>query len=275
MSLGYADGAMLHYRWARRLGVAAAWLLAVPLIAQIGRGPIPPRPPVDAEQIADGKRLFEGHCVGCHGPEGRGALGPNLASPKLAHATDARSLFLVIDRGLPGTEMPSGWQLHDQEVWKITAYVESLGKTEPEPLPGDPTAGKAVYESKGNCAGCHWLNGAGGRQGPDLSEIGASRSLAHLRESLADPGAGVPRGFLLVTAVHSDGRKTQGVRLGEGPFTIQLRDFSDKLHSLNKSELGEVIRRDGESSMPAYGALLSEKEIDDVVSYLATLQGGS
>jgi putative heme-binding domain-containing protein len=255
--------------------ISTAALAVVSLSAQFERGPIPERPEVNEQEIADGKRLFDGHCGGCHGPGGRGALGPNLARPKLSRATDAESLFLIIDLGIEGTEMPRGGQLHDLEIWKITAYVESLGKLDPEPLPGDPIAGKHVYESKGNCATCHWLNGSGGRQGPELSEIGAARSVAHLRQALLEPSAAVPRRFLLVTATHKDGRRIQGVRLYDGPFSIQIRDFSDKLHSLMKSELTEVVRREGESSMPSYASTLSNTEVNDLVAYLATLQGGS
>ena len=260
-------------RLCRLISVAA--LAVVSLSAQFERGPIPERPEVNAQEIADGKRLFDGHCAGCHGPGGRGALGPNLAKPRLSRVTDAESLFLIIDLGIQGTEMPRGGQLHDREIWKIAGYVESLGKLDPEPLPGDPVAGKLVYESKGNCAACHWLDGSGGRQGPELSEIGAARSVAHLRQSLLEPSAAVPRRFMLVTAIHNDGRRIQGVRLYDGPFSIQIRDFSDKLHSLPKSELTAVVKRAGESSMPSYAATLSNTEIDDLVAYLATLQGGS
>lgn len=255
--------------------VAAAALAVSPLAAQLEREPIPERPEVTEQEIADGMRLFDGHCAGCHGPGGRGALGPNLARPKLSRATDSESLFLIIDLGIQGTEMPRGGQLHDREIWKITAYVESLGKLDPEPLPGDPVAGKRVYESKGNCAACHWLNGSGGRQGPELTEIGASRSIAHLRQALLDPPAAVPRGFMLVTASHRDGRRIQGVRLYDGPFSIQIRDLSDGLHSLMKAELTEIVKREGESPMPSYASTLSNTEIDDLVAYLATLQGGS
>ena len=260
-------------RLCRLISVAA--LAVVSLAAQFEREPIPERPEVNEQEIAEGKRLFDGHCAGCHGPGGRGSLGPNLARPKLSRATDAESLFLIIDLGIQGTEMPRGGQLHDREIWKITAYVESLGKLDPEPLPGDPAAGKRVYESKGNCAACHWLNGSGGRQGPELSEIGAARSVAHLRQALVEPSAAVPRRFMLVTAIHNDGRCIQGVRLYDGPFSIQIRDFSDTLHSLMKSELTAVVKRAGESSMPSYAATLSNTEIDDLVAYLATLQGGS
>jgi putative heme-binding domain-containing protein len=255
--------------------ISAAVLAAVSLPAQVERGPIPERPEITGQEIAEGKRLYDGHCAGCHGPGGGGALGPNLARPKLNRAKDSEALFLIISLGIPGTEMPRGGQLHDREIWKIAAYVESLGKLDPEPLPGDPLAGKRVYEAKGNCAACHWLNGSGGRQGPELSEIGAARSVAHLRQALLEPSAAVPRGFLLVTAIHKDGRRIQGVRLSDGPFSIQIRDFSDKLHSFMKSDLTEVVKRQGESSMPSYASTLSNTEIDDLVAYLATLQGGS
>lgn len=236
---------------------------------------IPPRPPVTPDEIASGKRLFQGHCGGCHGPEGRGERGPNLARPSLSHVQDAQSLFLVIDLGIEGTEMPRGWQLHDSEIWKIAAYVESLGRTEPEPLPGDAERGKDLYHGKGNCSSCHWLAGEGGRQGPDLTEIGASRSLAYLRQALLEPAAAVPKNFLLVTAVGRNGERIRGVRLNEGAFTIQVRDFGDTLHSLRKEDLAELHRQIGESSMPPYGETFTTTEIDDLVSFLASQRGGS
>ena len=247
-------------------------LAAAALQAQVGRKePIPPRPPVDAQEIAQGKRLFDGHCAACHGPEGRGAQGPNLAVPDLTRARGAQALFLVIDLGIPGTEMPRGGQLHDSEIWKIAAYVESIGQAEPEPLPGDPQAGKRLYAGKGNCAACHWLDGGGGRQGPELSGIGSRRSLAHLRQSLTDPAASVSADYLPVTAVVG-GRRIRGIRLNEDPFTIQIRDSSDALLSMRKAGLDALDKHKGESSMPPYGSVFSDAELDDLVSYLASLR---
>ena len=255
------------------LGMLAAALLPAQVIQR--RAPIPPRPQVTAEEIAEGKRLFQGHCGGCHGPEGGGARGPNLARPKLRHAADPESLFLVIDLGIEGTEMPRGGQLHDREIWKIAAYVESLGQTKPEPLPGDAKTGEEVYYGKGNCAACHWLDGEGGRQGPDLSGIGARRGLDHLRQSLLEPAAAFPEGFLMVSVVGKDGRRIRGIRLNEDAFTIQLRDFSETLHSLRKQDLAELNKHKGESSMPAYSDTLTTAEIDDLISFLASQRGGS
>lgn len=255
------------------LGVLTAALLPAQTIPR--RLPIPPRPPVTGDEIAAGKRLFQGHCGGCHGPQGGGARGPNLARPKLSRAADSESLFLVIDLGIEGTEMPRGGQLHDLEIWKVVAFVESLGQLEPEPLPGDAKNGEELYYERGNCTACHWLNGGGGRQGPDLTDIGARRSVDYLRESLLKPAATFPEGYLIVSVVAKDGRRVRGTRLNEDTFTIQLRDSSEKLHSFRKEDLAELNRHKGESSMPAYTETLTKDEIDDVVSFMASQRGGS
>ena len=254
------------------LGLLAAALLP----AQTRyRAPSPPQPPVTAEEIAAGKRLYQGHCGGCHGPQGGGARGPNLVRPKLSRAPDSQSLFAVITRGIPGTEMPSSRQLHGLEVWKIVAFVESLGQIEQAPLPGDPKSGEDIYYGSGNCSACHWLNGDGARHGPELSGIGLRRSVDYLREALLDPAATFPDRYLLLSVVVKDGRRVRGIRLNEDAFTIQLRDFSEKLHSFLKEDLVELNRLKGESSMPGYKETLTKAQIDDVVSFMASQQGGS
>ena len=254
------------------LGLLAAALLP----AQTRyRAPVPPQPPVTAEEIAAGKRLFQGHCGGCHGPQGGGARGPNLARPKLGRAPDSQSLFAVITLGIPGTEMPGSRQLHSLEVWKIVAFVESLGQIEQAPLPGDPKSGEDIYYGGGNCSACHWLNGDGARHGPELSGIGLRRSVDYLREALLDPAATFPDRYLLLSVVAKDGRRVRGIRLNEDAFTIQLRDFSEKLHSFLKEDLVELNKLKGESSMPGYKEKLTKAQIDDVVSFMASQQGGS
>lgn len=166
--------------------------------------------------------------------------------------------------------MPRARQLHTQQVWNIVSYVEALATTEPAPVTGNPALGRDIYFGKGNCAACHWLDGAGGRQGPDLTGIGLLRGADNLRESIVDPAAKLPPGFLVVSAVRHDGTSVQGVRLREDPFTIQVRDYSQNLHSLVKAELSSLEKVAGRSTMPSYGELLSSAEVDDLVAFLAT-----
>jgi len=226
--------------------------------------------PTSGQQIAEGKRLFEGHCGSCHGLNGQGSRGPDLTNPALRRDRNPGALFRVISDGIPGTEMPRA-KLHEQEVWRVIAYLGTLIQTEPEPLAGDFQRGKALYYGPGACSSCHWLHGSGGRSGPELSAIGRSRAASHLRQSLVDPGADLPPGYQIVSAVLADGSTLEGLRLSEDPFTIQLRGDDDELHSLDKSSLRRLDKTADESSMPSYAETFTAAEIEDVVAFLAAL----
>lgn len=226
-----------------------------------------------ANDLARGNKLFVAHCALCHGIGGTGGRGPSLTQPALARAADNQALFKVIRDGIEGTEMPDAWQLTDREIWQVAGYVRSLGRTAVAKVPGDPVRGKQYYEAKGGCAVCHILSGRGGAMGPDLTDIGARRSPAYLREALIDPGASVPERFLVVSIVTRDGQTVRGVRLNEDSFTIQLRDAGGVFHSFRKLELTELKKEFGVSLMPGYRESLTASEVDDLVAYLAGLRG--
>jgi putative heme-binding domain-containing protein len=116
------------------------------------------------------------------------------------------------------------------------------------------------------------IQGQGGSDGPDLTDIGARRSAAYLKDALLRPGGASPDGYLIVTARLRDGREVSGRRLNEDSFTIQLRDSREGLHSLRKSDLAELRKEFGKSEMPSYESL-SSSEIDDLIAYLSSLRG--
>src|SRR5689334_10923212 len=107
---------------------------------------IPKENPHQSEtDIAQGKRLFMGHCAPCHGPAGNGGKGANLARPTLPRAADDESLFRVIRNGLPGTEMPGAWEMIEHEIWQVAAFVRTLGRQAvEEQVPGDRARGEQL-----------------------------------------------------------------------------------------------------------------------------------
>jgi putative heme-binding domain-containing protein len=122
--------------------------------------------------------------------------------------------------------------------------------------------------------------------GPDLTDIGTRRGPENLRQSLLDPEAEVPDSFavyrrvifmpdnfLQVRLTTRDGRRISGVRVNEDAFTIQIREASDRIDSFRKDDLLELHKDWGKSPMPGYRGVLSDVEIQDVVAYLASLQG--
>jgi len=80
-------------------------------------------------------------------------------------------------------------------------------------------------------------------------------------------------GFRPVTLVARDGRRTRGVRKNEDPFSLQVMDSNERILSVDRSDLREVIE-DTRSLMPDYGAeRLTDSELDDLIRYLRSLSG--
>lgn len=229
-------------------------------------------PPATPEDLAAGEHFYDTECAYCHGPHGEGGRGATLARPRLLHAPDDAALFAVIESGIPDTEMPGHW-FAPHEIRQLAAYVRSLGRLTPQKIEGDPARGERLYLEKGKCVRCHTVNGRGGALGPDLTDIGARRSVPYLKESLLNPEAAVPDGFLQVELVMRNGRRIRGVRVNEDTFSIQIRDLSDNFHSYFRSELTDIIKQTGKSPMPSYNKLFTLDELNDLIAYLDSLRG--
>jgi len=228
--------------------------------------------PNSRADLLNGEKLFRVHCGLCHGLNGEGARGPMLTRAKLSRAPDDAALLKILEDGIRGTEMPGAGAMSDREMRQTAAYVRSLGKVTLKPVPGDAARGAEIYRGKGNCAGCHSIHGEGGVAGPDLSAIGDSRSAAYLRESIVNPAAAVPEGYLLVTVVPNNGQPVTGVRVNEDSFSIQIRDSAGRSYSFWKKDLAQVDKQPGKSHMPSYRGQLPDAELTDLVAYLASLK---
>ena len=242
-------------------------------------GPQPLAHP-SAADLASGAKVFTTYCSRCHGLDGTGGMGPPLARPRLRHATDEAGIISVLVNGIPGTAMAPAFWLSEPQTSQVAAYVRSLGTRPEEKLPGDPAHGREVYARAG-CAACHILKGEGVGIGPDLSDVGALRGSAFLRQSLIDPGAARPEkpvpyepygypAFLIVHAQPKSGPEVTGIRLNEDSFTIQIRDQQGRLQSLRKSDLDRLAAESGTSLMPSYRDLVNGRDLEDLVAFLMT-----
>lgn len=244
--------------------------LALGMQMVVGLDPTP-RPKLTARDLEHGRTLFQAQCAFCHGSDGAGGRGADLARPALRRAPTDEALFRIINRGIANTGMP-GSAMSSRETWQVVAFVRGLGRRRREPLPGDAGRGAQVYAARG-CASCHTIGGRGGPTGPDLTDVGARSSAAFLRQSILDPAADVPSGFMQVRAVTRDGQQLTGVRVNEDTFSIQFRDATGALHSFFKDELVEFAREPGKTPMPSYRERLEPGALDDLVAYLVSLEG--
>ncbi len=225
-------------------------------------------PRTSAADVAAGRETFHSHCSPCHGYNGEGGIGANLAAGYFYHGSTDDDLYRNITQGIPGTEMP-GLFYNGDRVWQIVAFIRSLHQPDVKP-PGDAARGAAVYKSSG-CAGCHRVNGAGGSLGPDLSDVGGFRSAAYLKESVLTPDASVPRKYWIASFDDASGQHVRGFVQNEDTYTIQIVDLKMQLHSYDKSSL-KNFRIEKKSAMPSYSGRLTDEQVQDLVAYLWTLR---
>ncbi len=83
-----------------------------------------------AQSIAEGAKLYEKHCVACHGESGKGGIGPHLTGSVRIHGNTDGEMFHVITDGVAGTAM-KGFkkELTEKMRWNLVNYIKSLGNT--------------------------------------------------------------------------------------------------------------------------------------------------
>ena len=248
-----------------RTALAVLLLTCSPLLGQVP----------DADP---GEGLFNSLCSRCHGIGGTGGEGPALQGVRFRTVDDSEGLGTVIMEGLGA--MPGHWWLDPGQIQDLSDYVWSLARVPAAAVPGDPEAGRYVFEERDRCLRCHIVDGEGTGFGPDLSDIGARRGPESLRLAVVAPGQELPRGeitphsnFLVVEVVRVDGPRVRGLRIREDAFHMTLRDRDGRYHSLARSEIDTVERFPSSSLMPDYARRLDETQIQDLVAYLSSLRG--
>lgn len=84
----------------------------------------------DRTALAEGKKLYENWCQGCHLPDGTGRIGPSLVGDDYTYervATDA-GMFEVIYGGAGGAMQSFSRRISQDDILKVIAYVRSLKK---------------------------------------------------------------------------------------------------------------------------------------------------
>jgi len=174
----------------------------------------------------------------------------------------------------------------DSETWALVAYLRSLAPVWAAKLDGDPAKGERIFAGAGGCGTCHLVNGRGGLLGPDLSRVGAARSVEYLVESIREPDKelsdgmldpnnhyGLPLVYDTVTVVLKNGDRVMGTAKNEDTFSVQLMDLKQELRFFEKKDVVEV-RHERKSLMPAYTEkMIGESELKDLVAYLVELRG--
>lgn len=106
---------------------ALVGLALLPSIAQ-AQDFKPPANLKSPEMVAEGRAFFNRRCAGrCHGVDGQEGEQNNSILVGKAYL-DPVFAYVTLITGRPGSAMPS-WKdrLSDDELWKVIAFVSSLG----------------------------------------------------------------------------------------------------------------------------------------------------
>ena len=91
--------------------------------------------PSDAESVEAGKKLYQRHCAGCHGPQGKGDGSLALSGGTPSDLTDDTwdygstdgEIFVVIRDGVSSDMLSYKDKLTEKQIWQVVNFIRSLG----------------------------------------------------------------------------------------------------------------------------------------------------
>ncbi|MBX9655030.1 HEAT repeat domain-containing protein [bacterium] len=153
-----------------------------------------------------------------------------------------------------------------EQTAKIDKLVERISSA-------DAGRGKDVFAgAKASCAACHAIGGQGGKIGPDLSKIGASRQPRDLLESVYFPSLSFARGFESYNVVTASGKVYSGIIARESTDAIWLRTADRSEVRIGRDEIDDLSPSQRSVMPEGLDKVLTEDELAELVAYLMTLK---
>jgi putative heme-binding domain-containing protein len=139
---------------------------------------------------------------------------------------------------------------------------------------GDVRRGHAVFHSaKATCSACHRMGHAGGTTGPNLSQIGESRTERDLLESILYPSLSFVRSYEPMQVLTVDGHTINCTIVDETPHEFVLATGPNQQVRVKREDV-EQIEPSTVSIMPnGLDGQLSVQELADLVAFLKHAKG--
>ena len=232
-----------------------------------GMGLAQDKPERAANLFAEGRDHFQLRCGGCHGGDGRGGeRGPDIITTPSARSRSVDEVRELIRGGLPDVGMP-GFALDEAEMDALVAFYRMQTAPASQTVTqGDVEVGEELFFGQANCHACHVRGGH--MVGPDLSDVGARRTLGELERDLSDPNAEVARSYHPVDAELGNGDRVRGFVRNQSTHDLQIQTLDGRWRLLSRGEVNEMNSH-SESPMPGFNG----EGFDDLIAYLSRLDG--
>jgi quinoprotein glucose dehydrogenase len=137
---------------------------------------------------------------------------------------------------------------------------------------GDPNRGRMIFywHESAQCMRCHSYDDRGGTAGPRLNGVASRITREQILQALITPSARLAPGYGIVTLELKNGEKISGTLKRESKTEVVVASGNDPEKTISVSDIAK--RTNAPSSMLDMKAILSKKEIRDVVAFLSTLK---
>ena len=187
----------------------------------------------------NGEQLYSNHCSACHGANGDGGVGVPLALPDFQYGVTNDYLEKTIRLGRPGRIMPAFTKLSNKEIKAIVKHIRTWAPGKPFKYSNKKINGNIKHGKQiyaKSCAACHGATGQGGK-GTGVT-FSRPRDFPVIAPALNNPGFLASAPDLMIKTVLMSGREGT-------PMLSFLKQG------------------------------LSEKDIDDVVTYVRSFEKSS
>jgi mono/diheme cytochrome c family protein len=248
----------------------------------------------DDQQIVDpaaanrGRSTYIAECITCHGPKARGGdQGADLVRSQIViHDRNGVELAQFLKKGHPMQSGKPSASLATAQIVDLANFLRerltdtlsrtpgNSGNPAPNILTGNAKAGEAFFNGVGKCSTCHNPTG-------DLKGFAARNDPVTIQQRFLFPGPVFGRGGrggaaapsrVTITVTPPNGPAVTGLPDRLDDFNVTLRDSSGAYHSWARTPDLKVEKHDPLAAHHALLAILTDKDMHDVVAYLETLK---
>jgi quinoprotein glucose dehydrogenase len=160
----------------------------------------------------------------------------------------------------------------------VARYTAGLNPTDPLAAyrvalkGGNTEAGRKIFMEKieASCSRCHKVRNEGAEVGPNLTNVASRGNREYLLESIVNPNAKIAQGYETVMITLTDNSLHAGILKEENDTEVSLIPPGGTVEKLSKAKIKS--REFGPSGMPPLAAVLSKRELRDLVEYLSSLK---